>query len=80
MAAPGGPFAGLATLFSDLPAASFAAGAASLGVPAAALAAGYTLFFLYSCLVGLAALVLALLVAGKQMRGAAPGGRAAPAA
>jgi PAT family beta-lactamase induction signal transducer AmpG len=79
MAAPGGPFAGLAALFSDLPAASFASGAASLGVPAAALAAGYTLFFLYSCLVGLAALVLALVVAGKQMRNAAAGGRAAPA-
>jgi PAT family beta-lactamase induction signal transducer AmpG len=79
MAAPGGPFAGLSALFSDLPAASFASGAASLGVPAAALAAGYTLFFFYSCLVGLAALVLALVVAGRQMGNAAPGGRAAAA-
>ena len=58
MAAPGGPFAGLTALFSDLPPASFAAGAADLGLPAAALGAGYAVFFLYSCLVGLAALAL----------------------
>ena len=38
----------------------------------------YDLFF-YSCLVGLAALVLALVIAGKQMTNAAPGERAAPA-
>jgi MFS transporter, PAT family, beta-lactamase induction signal transducer AmpG len=79
MAAPGGPFAGLTALFSDLPAASFAAGAADLGVSAAALAAGYAIFFFYSCLVGLAALVLALVIAGKQTRNAAPGERAASA-
>ena len=79
MAAPGGPFAGLTALFSDLPAASFAAGAADLGVSAAALAAGYTIFFFYSCVVGLAAVVLALVIAGRQMRNAAPGERAAPA-
>jgi PAT family beta-lactamase induction signal transducer AmpG len=79
MAAPGGPFAGLTTLFSDLPPASFATGAAELDVSAAALGAGYTVFFLYSCLVGLAALVLALIIAGKQVRNAAPGKRAAPA-
>jgi PAT family beta-lactamase induction signal transducer AmpG len=79
MAAPGGPFAGLAALFSDLPPASFAAGAADLGVSAAALGAGYTVFFLYSCLVGLAALVLALVIAGKQARNAAPEERAARA-
>jgi PAT family beta-lactamase induction signal transducer AmpG len=79
MAAPGGPFAGLTGLFSDLPPAAFAAGAANLGVAAPALAAGYAVFFLYSCLVGLAALILALLVAGRQMRNVAPGERAAPA-
>jgi PAT family beta-lactamase induction signal transducer AmpG len=79
MAAPGGPFAGLTGLFSDLPPASFAAGAADLGVSAAALAAGYAIFFFYSCLVGLVALVLAFLVAGRQMRHVAPGERAAPA-
>ncbi|HEX2479353.1 MAG TPA: MFS transporter [Geminicoccaceae bacterium] len=79
MAAPGGPFAGLTALFSDLPAVSFAAGAADLGVSAAALAAGYAIFFLYSCLVGLAALVLALVIAGRPVRNAAPGERATSA-
>jgi MFS transporter, PAT family, beta-lactamase induction signal transducer AmpG len=79
MAAPGGPFAGLTALFSDLPPASFASGAADLGVSAAALGTGYTIFFLYSCLVGLGALVLALIIAGRQAKNAAPGERAAPA-
>jgi PAT family beta-lactamase induction signal transducer AmpG len=79
MAAPGGPFAGLTTLFSDLPPESFAGAAADLGVPAAALGAGYAVFFFYSCLIGLAALALALIIAGRQMRGATPGKRAAPA-
>ena len=79
LAAPGGPFAGLTALFADLPPASFATGAAELDVSSAALGAGYTVFFLYSCLVGLAALVLALIIAGKQVRNAAPGERAAPA-
>ncbi|MGH6901149.1 MAG: AmpG family muropeptide MFS transporter, partial [Geminicoccaceae bacterium] len=77
MAAPGGPFAALTVWFADLPSASFAAGAADLGVPAAALAAGYTVFFLYSCMVGLAALLLALVIAAKQARSAAPGAQAA---
>ena len=53
MAAPGGPFAGLTPLFADLPPASFAS-AAKLGLPAAALGVGYAVFFLYSCLIGLA--------------------------
>jgi MFS transporter, PAT family, beta-lactamase induction signal transducer AmpG len=79
MAAPGGPLAALTALFSDLPPAAFAAGAADLGVSAAALGAGYAVFFLYSCLVGLVALVLALVIAGKQARKAAPGERPAPA-
>jgi PAT family beta-lactamase induction signal transducer AmpG len=69
----------LTTLFSDLPPESFAGAAADLGVPAAALGAGYAVFFFYSCLIGLAALVLALIIAGRQMRGATPGKRAAPA-
>ena len=65
MAAPGGPFAGLTTLFSDLPPELFAGVAADLGVPAAAFGAGYAVFFLYSCLIGLVALVLALIIAAK---------------
>jgi PAT family beta-lactamase induction signal transducer AmpG len=63
-------------LFADLPPASFATGATELGVPAAALAAGYAIFFFYSCLIGLIALVLALVIAGKH---AAAGERAAAA-
>ena len=71
------PFAGLTGLFSGLPPASFAAGAADLGLPAAALGAGYLVFFFYSCLVGLVALVIALIIAGR--RHAAPDERPAPA-
>jgi Flp pilus assembly protein protease CpaA len=43
------------------------------------LGAGYAVFFLYSCLVGLAALVLALVIARKQLRNAATEERTAPA-
>src|SRR5918996_1753839 len=79
LAMPGGPLARLASLFSDLPPASFADAAADLGLSAAALGAGYTVFFLYSCLVGLAALALALIIAGKQRRPTGSGERVAPA-
>jgi PAT family beta-lactamase induction signal transducer AmpG len=65
MAAPGGALAGLTPLFSRLPPVAFAAGAADLGVPAAALAAGYTVFFFYSCAIGIAALIFALIIASK---------------
>jgi len=78
MAAPGGPFAPLAALFADLPPVSFAAGADALGVSAAALGTGYVVFFFYSCLVGLAALLLALLIASRRVGHEAPGERAAP--
>jgi len=79
LAAPGGPLAGLTGLLYDLPLASFAAGGAALGVSPAALGAGYMAFFFYSCLVGLAALVLAIVIARRQARAAAPRERAAPA-
>jgi PAT family beta-lactamase induction signal transducer AmpG len=78
MAAPGGPLAGLTPLFAGLPPASFAS-AADLGLPAAALGAGYAVFFAYSCLIGLAALVMAVVVAGKHERHAAAGERTAAA-
>jgi PAT family beta-lactamase induction signal transducer AmpG len=78
MAAPGGPLAGLTPLFAGLPPASFAS-AADLGLPAPALGAGYAVFFAYSCLIGMVALVLAVVVAGKQERHAAAGQRAAAA-
>lgn len=61
----GGPIAGMQAFFRDLPAGSFAR-AADIGVSPAALGAGYVMFFFYSCLIGVAALVLALLIARKQ--------------
>jgi PAT family beta-lactamase induction signal transducer AmpG len=79
LAVPGGPFGRLTGLFSGLPPASFAAGAADLGVSAGALGAGYLVFFLYSCVVGLVALVLALVIARKQARDPALRERPAPA-
>ena len=66
MAAPGGAFAPLTPLFSNLPPAAFGPGAADLGVAPAALGVGYTVFFFYSCVVGLAALVFALMIARRS--------------
>ena len=67
----GGPFAGLKSLFSGLPATSFAQGAATSGVTPAGLGAGYMVFFLYSTLLGVAAIVLAFIVAARTRRAAA---------
>ncbi|MCC2665792.1 MAG: transporter [Geminicoccaceae bacterium] len=78
LAAPGGPLAALTGLFSGLPPVSFAEGAADLGVSAAALGAGYLVFFLYSCAVGVVALALALVIARRQARRPAPQDRTAP--
>ncbi|QIF80428.1 MFS transporter [Brevundimonas sp. 'scallop'] len=61
-----GPFAGLRPLFARLPEGSLAAGAATSGVTPAALGAGYVVFFLYSTIIGVFAIVLAFVVASKQ--------------
>jgi PAT family beta-lactamase induction signal transducer AmpG len=61
-AAEKGEMHGLATLFSGTTPGSYAQGAASLGVTPAALGAGYVTFFLYSALIGVAAIVLTALV------------------
>ncbi|KQR51544.1 MFS transporter [Brevundimonas sp. Leaf168] len=61
-----GPFAGLRPLFARLPEGSLAAGAATSGVTPAALGAGYVVFFLYSTIIGIFAIVLAFIVASKQ--------------
>ena len=75
-AAPGHSLARWTGLFAALPARSFAAGAAKLGVPAQALGVGYAGFFLYAFTLGWLGIVLAVLVAWKE-----PGERAAvPAA
>jgi len=61
-----GPFAGLRSLFDRLPEGSLAAGATTSGVTPAALGAGYVVFFLYSTIIGVFAIVLAFVVASKQ--------------
>ena len=58
----GGTFGLLNPLFADLPAESFASAFEKSGVSPAALGSGYTVFFVYSCLVGLVAVVLAVIV------------------
>jgi len=64
----GGLFTPLKGLFANLPAGSLAQGAATSGVTPAALGAGYVVFFLYSTLIGVFAIVLAFIVARKQTR------------
>ena len=58
----GGTFGLLNPLFADLPAESFASAFEKSGVSPAELGSGYTVFFVYSCLVGLVAVVLAVIV------------------
>ncbi|RZJ17453.1 MAG: MFS transporter [Brevundimonas sp.] len=65
-AEPGGLFAPLTGLFTRLPAGSLVEGAATSGVTPAALGAGYVVFFLYSTVIGVFAIVLAFIVAAKQ--------------
>jgi PAT family beta-lactamase induction signal transducer AmpG len=64
-AEPGGPLAMLRPLFARTPAAAFAHAMEKSHVSPASLGAGYMVFFFYSGLVGLAAMVLVVLVARK---------------
>ena len=69
----GGLFAPLKAMFAHAPAQAFATALAKSQVDPAALGAGYLVFFLYSGLVGLGAMVLAVLVArGSGTKPAAP--------
>ncbi len=61
-----GPFALFRPLFTGLPEGSLARGAEIAGVSPASLGAGYTVFFLYSMLIGGIAIVLAFMVARRQ--------------
>ena len=61
----GGPMAALKTLFSGLPPQAYAGAMEKSQVTPAALGAGYLVFFLYSALLGVAAVFLAFLVAGR---------------
>lgn len=62
----GGAFAGLKTLFAHTPADAFASAVAKSQVTPAALGAGYVVFFTYSALLGLGAIVLVFIVAALQ--------------
>jgi PAT family beta-lactamase induction signal transducer AmpG len=61
----GGAFAVLKPLFARTTPESYVTGAGSAGVTPAALGAGYVTFFIYSALIGGAAIVLTLMVARK---------------
>lgn len=65
-AAGGGVFAPLTGLFGGVTTESFVEGATAVGVTPAALGAGYVVFFAYSCLVGVAAIILVLMIARRQ--------------
>ncbi|MEW5684086.1 MAG: MFS transporter [Pseudomonadota bacterium] len=62
----GGAFAGLKGLFAGLPPEAFATAMEKSNVSPAALGAGYLVFFLYSSAVGVAAIVLAFMVAARE--------------
>ena len=62
-------------LCAALPPESFAQSIERSGVSAAALGSGYTVFFIYSALVGVFAVVLALVVATRRAKASdGPGG------
>jgi PAT family beta-lactamase induction signal transducer AmpG len=67
-AAAGGPFSLLMGMFGDIPAGSFTQAMERSGVSPAALATGYTVFFVYSTLIGIFAVLLAFMVARKEPR------------
>jgi PAT family beta-lactamase induction signal transducer AmpG len=55
-------FSGLRALFANVPSESFAGAMAKSGVSPASLASGYAAFFLYSCAIGVFAVVLTIVV------------------
>jgi PAT family beta-lactamase induction signal transducer AmpG len=76
-AASGSWASGFMGMFAHLPADSFAQAAEKSGVPPAALASGYTVFFVYSTLIGVFAIALAFAVARKEKK---PSLQASPSA
>jgi MFS transporter, PAT family, beta-lactamase induction signal transducer AmpG len=68
MATHNGSYQSLAGLFAGLPAEAFAKPAETLGVAPTALATGYVVFFTYTALMGIGAVVLALLIARGRPR------------
>ncbi|HEY5289573.1 MAG TPA: MFS transporter [Caulobacteraceae bacterium] len=68
----GGPLSGLKALFIHTPHQAFASAMAKAHVAPASLGVGYVVFFLYSGLVGVLAMVLVSLVARGERRAAVP--------
>ena len=68
----GGVLSVVSRLFTDLPAESFAKAYEKSGVSPAALASGYSVFFIYTCLVGLVAIVLTIAVMRREPAGSPP--------
>lgn len=64
----GGPMAGLKAMFGRLPPEAFAGAMEKSNVSPGALGAGYLVFFIYSSLIGVVAIVLAFMVARRQAR------------
>ena len=62
----GGPLAAFKPLYANLPANSLTTGAVASGVTPAGLGAGYFVFFLYSTVIGVFAVLLAFYVAARQ--------------
>ncbi len=75
----GGAFGSLRSLVSGVTPESYVTGAQTAGVAPLSLGAGYVAFFLYSVAIGLVAIVLAFIVAGRHSRLIAEQGRAASA-
>ena len=64
----GGPMAGLKAMFGGLPTDAYAGAMEKSQVSPAALGAGYLVFFLYSSLIGVVAVILAFMVAARQRK------------
>jgi PAT family beta-lactamase induction signal transducer AmpG len=75
----GGLLAPVTALFTSLPASSYVAGAARSGVAPAALGAGYFSYFIYTFLMGVALLPVAIIVARRKAAGETPSSPRAPA-
>ena len=58
-------FSGLNGLFAGVPADAYTR-AADIGVSPASLGTGYVVFFLYSAVIGIAGVVLAIMVAARR--------------
>ncbi|MGE3475479.1 MAG: MFS transporter [Rhodospirillaceae bacterium] len=67
-AADDGIFAPLKAYFTNMPAGGFAVGADRVALAPEALGAGYLGFFVYTCLIGLAVVPVALIVARRATR------------